>query len=140
VTLAPANFGQFGGDLLIGNVKDGRINAFDPNTLAFLGTLLDQNGQPISFPGLWALGVRTAGNFNLNAVYFNAGVGLITTPNSNGNLFRDGFFGDITAVPEPRSAVLLGLGLCLLLGFCRWATLRHRRLIAQPLTVTDSPR
>ncbi len=32
VTLAPAGFGQFAGDLLIGNFGDGKINVFDPAT------------------------------------------------------------------------------------------------------------
>jgi uncharacterized protein (TIGR03118 family) len=27
---APASFGSFGGDLLVGNFGDGRINAYDP--------------------------------------------------------------------------------------------------------------
>ncbi len=28
--LAPAGFGQFGGDLLVGNFGDGHINVYDP--------------------------------------------------------------------------------------------------------------
>jgi hypothetical protein len=32
MALAPAGFGTFGGDLLIGNFGDGVINAFDPKT------------------------------------------------------------------------------------------------------------
>ena len=38
LAIAPATFGAFGGDLLVGNFGDGRINAFDPNTGAFKGT------------------------------------------------------------------------------------------------------
>jgi uncharacterized protein (TIGR03118 family) len=121
VALAPTAFGQFGGDLLVGNVANGQINAYDPSTLNYLGTLLDPNGQVISFPGLWALGFRQAGStFNPNALYFNAGFNAI--PGGAGNLYSDGLFGDITAVPEPPSAILLGLGLLVLLGVCRWAT------------------
>jgi hypothetical protein len=39
MTIAPATFGQFANDLLIGNFGDGRIHAFDPNTGEVLGTL-----------------------------------------------------------------------------------------------------
>jgi hypothetical protein len=41
IALAPASFGEFGGDLLVGNFSfvDSEINAFDPTTGAFLGTI-----------------------------------------------------------------------------------------------------
>jgi uncharacterized protein (TIGR03118 family) len=145
VTLAPANFGAFGGDLLVGNVGNDQINAFNPQTLAFLGTLLGPNGQPVVIPGnangnpggLWGIGFRQAGGnppFDPNALYFNAG------RNGGGNFFSDGVFGEITAVPEPPSAILLGLGLIVLVGVCRWAAFRRRRLVAQPLAVANRPR
>src|SRR5262249_31571465 len=44
---APANFGKFSNDILIGNSRDGFINAFDPKTRAFLGRLINQFGDPI---------------------------------------------------------------------------------------------
>ena len=46
MAIAPASFGTFGGSLLVGNFGDGRINAFDPTTGAYLGTLNDQAGNP----------------------------------------------------------------------------------------------
>jgi uncharacterized protein (TIGR03118 family) len=52
---APSHFGQFSNALLIGNVEDGKINAFDPNTGAFLGPLTNPGGDPIIIPGLWEL-------------------------------------------------------------------------------------
>jgi uncharacterized protein (TIGR03118 family) len=55
VAMAPAGWGAFGGDLLVGNFGDGTINAFDPKTGAFVGALQDANGNPIVNPGLWAL-------------------------------------------------------------------------------------
>ena len=39
LALAPAGFGQFGGNLLVGNFGDGHVNAYDPNTGSLLGTL-----------------------------------------------------------------------------------------------------
>ncbi len=40
--------------MLVGNFGDGKINAFNPTTGAFLGTL-DSSGTPLSIDGLWAL-------------------------------------------------------------------------------------
>ena len=45
--IAPAGFGAFANDLLVGNFGNGGINVFDPNTDLFLGTLTDSNGNPI---------------------------------------------------------------------------------------------
>jgi uncharacterized protein (TIGR03118 family) len=55
LTIAPASFGQFAGDLLVGNFGDGKINAFNPTTGAFVGTLNSSAGAPLSIDGLWAL-------------------------------------------------------------------------------------
>ena len=37
MAIAPSTFGQFAGDLLVGNHGDGTIDAFDPITGTFLG-------------------------------------------------------------------------------------------------------
>src|SRR5207245_1757036 len=37
IAIAPANFGAFSNDLIVGNFGNGHIQAFDPNTGAFLG-------------------------------------------------------------------------------------------------------
>ena len=71
---APPGFGQFSGDLLVGNFGDGKINVYDPVTGEFQGVLSSRPGKPIVIDGLWGLAVgngRTAGN--ANAVYFAAG-------------------------------------------------------------------
>ena len=39
LALAPHNFGPLGGNLLVGNLDDGLIHAFDPKTGALIGTL-----------------------------------------------------------------------------------------------------
>ena len=55
MTMAPAGFGPFGGDLLVGNFGDGKINAFAPGTGAFVNALGDSSGNPFAFDGLWGL-------------------------------------------------------------------------------------
>jgi uncharacterized protein (TIGR03118 family) len=55
LVIAPEGFGQFSGDLLVGNFGDGRINAFDAHDGQFRGTLRDQQGRAIVNDRLWAL-------------------------------------------------------------------------------------
>jgi uncharacterized protein (TIGR03118 family) len=73
MTIAPANFGQFSGDLLIGNFGDGRIHAFDPSTGEVLGTLRGTSGRPLAIDGLWALMVGDAAAGGPSSVWFSAG-------------------------------------------------------------------
>jgi uncharacterized protein (TIGR03118 family) len=97
ITLAPAGFGAFGGDLLIGQFGSGEILIYDPATDQFLGTL-DSSSGPIINSGLWALDFRTGGtNDNPDALYFTAGI--------NGE--ADGLFGLIAPSPEPGTLCLM---------------------------------
>jgi uncharacterized protein (TIGR03118 family) len=73
MTIAPANFGQFSGDLLIGNFGDGRIHAFDPATGEVLGILRGSSGRPLQIDGLWGLLVGDAASGGTDAVWFSAG-------------------------------------------------------------------
>jgi uncharacterized protein (TIGR03118 family) len=74
VTIAPAGFGAFPGALLVGNFGDGRINAFNPTTGAFLGTLNDEAGNPIEIDDLWAiLFGNGSGGGDTGTLYFSAG-------------------------------------------------------------------
>jgi uncharacterized protein (TIGR03118 family) len=76
LALAPAGFGTFGKDLLVGNFGDGVINAFDPASGKFLGSLKDQRGKTLHTEGLWGLafgnGQITGGP---NTLFFTAGIG-----------------------------------------------------------------
>jgi uncharacterized protein (TIGR03118 family) len=87
VAIAPSTFGTFANDILVGNLGDGKINAFDPTTGALLGTLSGANGLPIKINGLWAI---TFGNGGLggskDVLYFTAGP----------NAYAHGRFGSIT--------------------------------------------
>ncbi len=74
--VAPSNFGDFSGALLVGNFGDGRINAFSQDTGNFLGQLHDTFGNPMTINGLWGLNF---GNGALQAptttLFFTAGIG-----------------------------------------------------------------
>jgi uncharacterized protein (TIGR03118 family) len=54
MALAPAGFGSFEGDLLIGNFGDGKINVFASDGSS-LGAITVNNGQALTIPGLWSL-------------------------------------------------------------------------------------
>jgi uncharacterized protein (TIGR03118 family) len=75
LALAPANFGNLSGDLLVGNFGDGTINAFDPNTPGVShGPLKDASGNSITIDGLWALKFGNgASGGNTNTLYYTAG-------------------------------------------------------------------
>ena len=74
---APAGFGQFSGDLLVGNFGDGRIHAFaeaPAGHFTHAGQLRDNSGQPISIDGLWGLGFGNGtASGPMTALYFAAG-------------------------------------------------------------------
>jgi uncharacterized protein (TIGR03118 family) len=52
---APPRWGRFGDALLVGNETGGQINAFDPSSGRFLGTVRDAQGQQIGEDGLWGM-------------------------------------------------------------------------------------
>jgi uncharacterized protein (TIGR03118 family) len=76
IVQAPADFGAFSNDILIGNDEGpGYINAFDPATGAYLGHLTHPDGTPIAIPGLWYLtfGGGTPETGLTKQLYFDAG-------------------------------------------------------------------
>jgi uncharacterized protein (TIGR03118 family) len=90
MALAPAGFGIYGGDLLVGNFGDGVINVYDPATYAYLGQVADASGNVIANPGLWEIvfGQASPAVGDPNTLYFAAGL----------NQEKDGLFGSIAAV------------------------------------------
>jgi uncharacterized protein (TIGR03118 family) len=87
ITQASANFGPFSNDILIGNLGDGAINAFDPTSGNFVGKLIDGDGNEIVEAGLHALVFRADGFGDPNTLYFASQI----------NSENDGLFGAITA-------------------------------------------
>jgi len=73
LALAPAGFGQFSGDLLVGNFGNGHINVYSPATGAHLGQLRRPNGQPIVIDGLWGLRFGNGNAARTNQLIFSAG-------------------------------------------------------------------
>jgi uncharacterized protein (TIGR03118 family) len=92
VAMAPAGFGSFGGDLLVGNFGDGQVHAYKPLLGGLIyrpdGELDNADGSPISIDDLWSLQFgngSTAGP--TGTLFFTSG------PNDEG----DGLFGSITS-------------------------------------------
>ena len=112
MALAPAGFGEFGGALLVGNFSfaTSEINAFDPVTGAFKGSIGINVGAGNTPGGLWGFMFGSgAGNGGAaNTLYFLDGI--------NGE--TGGLFGAIAPVPEPETLPLIGLGLATI-GFLR---------------------
>src|SRR5437870_10717166 len=78
LALAPADFGAFSGDLLVGNFGDGHINAFDPHRghggLQQRGQLHAADGRPIAIDGMWAIAFGNgAAAVPANVLFFTAG-------------------------------------------------------------------
>ncbi len=69
IVVAPAGFGKFAGDILIGNFGDGTIGAYDPNSGALVDVLRAPGGAPVTIPGLWGLAFAP----NSSTLFFAAG-------------------------------------------------------------------
>jgi len=116
VAIAPAGFGAFGGDLLIGNFGDGTINAYNLATGAWIDTLRGFGGAPLEIDGLWGLAFGNGGSGGrTDTLYFTAGI----------DDEAHGLFGSIAPVPEP-STVFAGFAL---IGLCVNAIWKRSRRI-----------
>ena len=102
LAIAPAGFGDVGGDLLVGNFGDGTIHAYNPTTGASVETLTDAKGNPLTIDGLWGLEFGNgSGSGSASTLYFTAG------PDDESH----GLFGELNPVPEPATWLLTGLSL-----------------------------
>jgi len=98
LALAPADFGKFSGQLLVGNFGNGRIHAFDPERphgqgeLKKSGPLHGTEGRPIEIDGLCALAFGNgAAAGPKNTVFFTA------RPHEE----QHGLFGKLDVAPHP---------------------------------------
>jgi uncharacterized protein (TIGR03118 family) len=87
IALAPKNFGPASKALLVGNLTDGRITAFNAKTGKYMTQLKNTKGKVISIDELWALAFGQGGGMNgkPNQLFFTAGP----------NQYADGLFGVI---------------------------------------------
>lgn len=87
MAMAPAEFGELGGSLWVGNFGNGHINAYDPQTGRFINKVRDPHGQVLVIDGLWSLRVGNGANGgDAHTLYFTAG------PNDE----QDGIFGSLS--------------------------------------------
>lgn len=75
LALAPGNFGDLSGSLLVGNFGDGTIHGFDPSSGVERGQVLIPSGRPLIIEGLWGLIFGNGGlGGDLGVLYFTAGI------------------------------------------------------------------
>ena len=74
---APADFGRFSGDLIVGNFGDGKLHAFSGNGNGWHsdGVLRGEDHRAIKVDGLWGIGFGggTVNNGPTNTLFFAAG-------------------------------------------------------------------
>lgn len=90
LAIAPASFGTFAGDLLVGNFGDGRIHAFKSTADGWEphGVIKGTDHRPIAIDGLWGIGFgNDAAAGPSTTLFFAAG------PEDE----TEGLFGSITA-------------------------------------------
>lgn len=111
IALAPATFGTLSNKLLIGNLGDGVINAYDPITGDTFGSITDDNGTAITTPGLWGIAFGNgARNQGTSTLYFfaglNAGAGGVYGRIDLGATAPD-IVAPTTAITSPAQAAVL---------------------------------
>jgi uncharacterized protein (TIGR03118 family) len=86
MALAPNGFGSFGGALLVGNLGDGTINAFNVSTGASMGALKSPSGTTLALSGLWGIAFGNgAASQPTSTLFYTAGA----------NSQADGIYGSI---------------------------------------------
>ncbi len=107
MTIAPADWGDFGGALLVGNVgaqdangvinvNSGTINAFNRRNGHLLGTVSDAHGDAIVNPGLWGLAFGNGTIGTPHTLLFSAGIG-----SAPGGFGDDGYSHGLVGLIKP---------------------------------------
>lgn len=74
IALAPADFAPLSNDVLIGNLGDGKINAYNPTSGKFVAAVSDSAGTPLAIPGLWGIVFgNDSDNQPANTLFYAAG-------------------------------------------------------------------
>jgi uncharacterized protein (TIGR03118 family) len=90
IALAPATFGEFANNVLIGNFGDGAINAYDAATGEFKGQLRGTDHRALRLDGLWGMAFgNNRNNQPPGTLFFAAG------PDDE----THGVYGSITPTP-----------------------------------------
>ena len=89
VAQASSAFGRFSGDILVGNLGDGRINVFN-SAGDFRDQLSGLDGRPLTLDGLWTLTLGGGAKSSSDTLFFTAG------PNNQ----NEGQFGTITPAAD----------------------------------------
>lgn len=105
IVRAPHNFGPLSGKLLVGNVDDGLIHAFEPESGSLIDTLNLADGKPFAVPGLWGLafGKGSPANGPINHLFFSAGPSPVNI-NDTVQQYGAGLFGVIKPPSENDGA------------------------------------
>jgi uncharacterized protein (TIGR03118 family) len=93
ITQAPADFGAFSHDILVGQFGSGQIIAFDPVTGRSKGPLYAASNMPITIDGLWGIAFGGVTNSGPNS---GPSTSLFFTAGPGGE--QHGLFGSITPV------------------------------------------
>src|SRR3954454_1348786 len=101
MTIAPRSWGRFAAALLVGNVADGKINAFDRRSGHLLGTVSDATGRPLVNPGLWGLVFGNGVMGTPDTLLFAAGIGS-GPGGGGGDEYEHGLVGLIAPVHDRR--------------------------------------
>jgi uncharacterized protein (TIGR03118 family) len=96
MAIAPRHWGRFGGALLVGNVEDGKINAFNRRNGHWLGALKDDEGNDLVNEGLWGIKFGNGTFGTPNDLIFAAGIGS----EIGEHVYEHGLIGKITPVED----------------------------------------
>jgi uncharacterized protein (TIGR03118 family) len=96
MAIAPRSWGRFSGALLVGNVGDGKINAFNRRNGHLIGVISDRMGHPLVNPGLWGLAFGNGVIGTPDTLLFAAGIG-----SAPGGFGDDGYAHGLVGLIKP---------------------------------------